>query len=248
MIPTFSKSGHGNQKKFMISGKVRKSAKKMVHAEGTFLWWGLSISSFKTIAYIIGRQRGTCRICLLLQRLCMPSVKITTYVCNRFNTSSCTKDHKSHNLNLHTYLAPCICDFIDNSVLKKGEGKVHIKIFLNRFMLIWIKITMNKNCNCIIYQTDWYIDIFYITWNRHRLLHWYLFTLDLHYSFTFILHLHFYIYIPFHLIRQPYSVLQNHSYMWCLVTFNKIFFLTPLKDDYPWREPNPRCSKLFALK
>ena len=26
----------------------------------------------------------------------MPSVKTTTYVCNRFNTSFCTKDHKTH--------------------------------------------------------------------------------------------------------------------------------------------------------
>ena len=26
----------------------------------------------------------------------VPSVKTTTYVCNRFNTSFCTKDHKTH--------------------------------------------------------------------------------------------------------------------------------------------------------
>ena len=68
----------------------------MVHAEGTFLWWGVFISSFRAIAYIIDKQIGTCRRCFLLPGLCVQSVKITTYVSNRFNTSFCTKDHKTH--------------------------------------------------------------------------------------------------------------------------------------------------------
>ena len=32
---------------------------------------------------------------LLLHGLCVPSVKTTTYVCNRVNTSFCARDHKT---------------------------------------------------------------------------------------------------------------------------------------------------------
>ena len=35
-------------------------------------------------------------MCLLLQGLCLPSVKITTYICNRFNTSFCARDYKTN--------------------------------------------------------------------------------------------------------------------------------------------------------
>ena len=47
------------------------------------------------IAYVMDKQSGTCRRYLLLQGLCVPSVKTTTYACNRFNTSFCTKDHRT---------------------------------------------------------------------------------------------------------------------------------------------------------
>ena len=43
----------------------------------------------------INKKSGTCKRYLLLQGLHTESVKTTTYVCNRFNTS-CTKDHKTH--------------------------------------------------------------------------------------------------------------------------------------------------------
>ena len=33
---------------------------------------------------------------LVLHGLCLPSVKTTTYVCNRFNTSFCAEDHKTN--------------------------------------------------------------------------------------------------------------------------------------------------------
>ena len=32
----------------------------MAHAEGTFLWWRLSIPSSRTIAYIVDKQSGIC--------------------------------------------------------------------------------------------------------------------------------------------------------------------------------------------
>ena len=76
--------------------KRERLANKMVYAEATFLWWGLCITIFRSIAYVTDKQSGTCRRYLLSQGLCVRSVKITTYVCNRFNTSFCTKDHKTH--------------------------------------------------------------------------------------------------------------------------------------------------------
>ena len=68
----------------------------MVYAKGTFLLWGFCVPRFRAIAYVIGKQSGACRIYLLLQGLYVSSVKATTCVCNRFNTSFCTKDHKAH--------------------------------------------------------------------------------------------------------------------------------------------------------
>ena len=76
----------------------------MVYPEGIFLWWGLFIPGFKTIAYVVDKQIYIWRRYLLLQGLCVPSVKTTTYICNRFNTSFCARDHKTNqaisNLNL----------------------------------------------------------------------------------------------------------------------------------------------------
>ena len=72
------------------------SASRMLYPEGTFLWWGLFIQGFKTIAYVADKQSDICRRYLLLQGLCVPSVKTTTYVCNRFNTSFCARDHKTN--------------------------------------------------------------------------------------------------------------------------------------------------------
>ena len=84
MILNISKTGHGNQKTFMMSGKVGTSGNKMACAKGTFLWWKLCIPSFRTIAFIVDKQSGICRKHLLLQGLCVPSVKTTTYICNGF--------------------------------------------------------------------------------------------------------------------------------------------------------------------
>ena len=53
--------------------------------------------SFETIAYDVDKQSYLLlRRYLLLQGLCVASVKTTTYVCNRFNTSFCTRDHKTN--------------------------------------------------------------------------------------------------------------------------------------------------------
>ena len=80
----------------MMSGKVKTFSKQKGICKGYFLSWGFCISNFKAIAHAIDRQSGTCRRYLLLQGLYVPSVKTAKYICNRFNTSFCTKDHKTH--------------------------------------------------------------------------------------------------------------------------------------------------------
>ena len=50
--------------------------------------------SFRTIAYVVGKQSSICRIYLLLQGLCVPSDKTVTYVGNRLSTSFCANDRK----------------------------------------------------------------------------------------------------------------------------------------------------------
>ena len=41
----------------------------MVYPEGTFLWWGLFMPSFKTIVYVVNKQSDIGRRYLLLQGL-----------------------------------------------------------------------------------------------------------------------------------------------------------------------------------
>ena len=96
VIVTFFEISNGNKKKLWCQEKWESSASKMVYAEDTFLWWGSCTSSFRVRANVIEKQSGTCRKYLLLPGLCVSSFEITTYLCNRFNTSFCTKNHKIH--------------------------------------------------------------------------------------------------------------------------------------------------------
>ena len=76
--------------------KWGRSANKMVYAKGIFLLWGFCIPNSRAISRASNKQSGICKGYLLLLGLYVPSVKATTYVCNRFNTSFCTKEHKTH--------------------------------------------------------------------------------------------------------------------------------------------------------
>ena len=104
-------------KKKWCQEKWGSSANKMVNVEGTFLWWVLCISSFKAIVYVIDKQSVTCRIYLLFQWLCVPSVKITTCVFNSFNTTFCTKEHRTH----RTHQAISCYTLLHQA--SRGEGK-----------------------------------------------------------------------------------------------------------------------------
>ena len=81
----------------MMSGKVGTFSKQNGICKRYFIINRILYSKLQSyIAYAIDKQSGTCRRHLLLQGLYVPSVKPTRYVSNRFNTSFCTKDHKTH--------------------------------------------------------------------------------------------------------------------------------------------------------
>ena len=55
----------------------------------------------------------------------MARVKTTTYVCNRFNPSSCTKDHKTHlAISCYTLLHQAATGEGKNSVRKRRDNLV----------------------------------------------------------------------------------------------------------------------------
>ena len=122
MIPTFLKPVTEIKKISWCKEKLRRSANKMVYAKGTFLLWRFWIPNFRAIAYAIDKQSDTCRKNLLIQGLYVPSVKTTTYVRNRFNTSFCTKGHKTHlAISCYTLLHQAARDEGKNSLRKRKD-------------------------------------------------------------------------------------------------------------------------------
>ena len=89
------------------------------------------VSSFRALAYLIDKQSGKCRRYLLLQGLCAPSVKITTYVCNRFNTSFCTKTTKHTRL----YSATHYCTRLQRA--KERLYSDYIIFSLKKLKILW---------------------------------------------------------------------------------------------------------------
>ena len=138
----------------------------MIYAKGTFLWWRLCISSFRTIAYIVNKQSGICKEFLLLRGLCVPSVKTTTYVYNRFEMKK--KIFFFSNLNEKFWIkwkafyalvfTPYSNETTSLKTIPSFEfthiswflyiwllwKKVYVKLFLNRFMLIQLTFTCSK--------------------------------------------------------------------------------------------------------
>ena len=102
----------------MMSGKVATFSKQNGRCRRYLFMMRIMYTSFRAIAYVIDKQSGICRRYLLLQGLCVPSVKTATYVCNRFNTSFCTKDHETHKaISCYTLLHQAT----------RGEGKNSLK-------------------------------------------------------------------------------------------------------------------------
>ena len=73
----------------------------------------------KMVQLAIDKENDTCKRYLLLQGLYVPSVKTTIYVCNRFNTSFRTRDHKTHwTISCYTLLHQVTRDEGKNSLRK----------------------------------------------------------------------------------------------------------------------------------
>ena len=78
---------------FFIMRRIIYTNNKVVHAEDTFCY-----------------------------RDCVPSVKTTAYVCNRFNTSFRTKDHKKHQaVSFYTLLHQTTSGEGKNSLRKRRD-------------------------------------------------------------------------------------------------------------------------------
>ena len=121
MIPTFFEPVTEIKKISWCQEKWGRSANKMVYTKVTFLFWVFCLPTFRAIAYAIDKQSGTCRRYLLLQGLYVPSVKTTTYVCNRFNIF-CTKDHKTRlAISCYTLLHQAARDEGKNSLRKRKD-------------------------------------------------------------------------------------------------------------------------------
>ena len=80
-----------------------------------------------------------------------------------------------------------------------------------------------------LFKTYLYINSFDISWSRRSPSHWHLYILYLHYSHSY--------YTRISTFTFPFTTLgshirfANHSCVWCLFTFNEIFFLRSQKGD-----------------
>ena len=134
----------------------------MVYGEGTFFLWGFCIPNSRAAAYVIEKQTGSCRRSLLSQGLYVQIVKTTTYVCSRFNTSFCARDHKANqdisNLNrkfwnISTQQIKSTISLIDLCFGKKYEQekknlyKISISksIYVDTFYVLFVIIVTEYN-------------------------------------------------------------------------------------------------------
>ena len=84
--------------------------------------WYMQKVPFYDKDYVYQQQGGICRRYLLLQGLCVPSVKTKTYVCNRFNTYFHTKNHKRHQaISFYTLLHQATRGEVKNSLRDRRD-------------------------------------------------------------------------------------------------------------------------------
>ena len=81
--------------------------------------WYMQKLPFYDEDYRYQKQGGICRRYLLLQGLCLSSIK---YVCSRFNTSFHTKDHETHQvISFCTLLHQATRGDVKNSLRKRRD-------------------------------------------------------------------------------------------------------------------------------
>ena len=96
---------------YLLEKKFFRHGFNLAQREKKLIWRGFNLAifvilrqlrqifsapKFIQIRYVVDKQSYICRRCLLLQGLCVPSLKATTYVCNRFNTFFCARDNKTN--------------------------------------------------------------------------------------------------------------------------------------------------------
>ena len=107
----------------------------MVYEKSTFLWLRLCIPNFRTLTYIVDKQSGICWKYLLLQGLCVSSVKATTYVCNRFKMNLNEKFWNKPTLIWVGFLGVCFTPLLQRDY--KFENHTFIWIRLHILHLVY---------------------------------------------------------------------------------------------------------------
>ena len=133
----------------------------------------------------------------------MSSVKTTTYICNRFETSFCARDHKA------------------NQAISNLKQK-----FWNKSALIWVGfLDVCFYCLCSNETTSFKNDAF-IWIPMHILYLVYTASLtDLCFNKKFKQKKNIYVEVFLNQFMLILIIYSNSNWMRCLVTFNKIFFL-----------------------
>ena len=144
---------------------------------------------------------------LQLQGLCVPSVKTTTYVCNRFNTSLCAREHKTN----------------------QAISNLNRKIW-NKSTLIWVGFL-----GVLFYPFAPTRIIVWKTIPSFEFLHLVCTTssTDLRFNKKFEQEkksLNKTISKSIYVDTSFFIICNNSNWMWCLVTYNKIFFLNSQKS------------------
>ena len=95
--------------------------------------WYMQKVPFFDEDYIYQQQGGICRRYILLQGLCVSNTK---FVCNRFNTSFHTKDHKTHQaISVSTLLHQVTRGVVKNSLRERRDIFI-FDLYLQGFFFI----------------------------------------------------------------------------------------------------------------
>ena len=203
----------------------------MVYEKSTFLWLRLCIPNFRTLTYIVDKQSGICWKYLLLQGLCVSSVKTTTYVCNRFKMNLNEKFWNKPTLIWVGFLGVCFTPLLQRDY--KFENHTFIWIRLHILHLVYTtsltnlcfnkKFELEKKSSCKSISKSIHVDTanIYLFIASDAALVFSLLTLNIFHTFFSVS------IVDFEQVNVGRVVIYNDSNsMWRLVTFNEIFFLS----------------------
>ena len=91
----FLETSHKNQKSFMMSGKVGTFSKQNGICRRYFFLMRILYTKLQSCSLCYRETNWFMQKIPSVTGIFVQSVKTTTYVCSRFNTSFCNKDHKT---------------------------------------------------------------------------------------------------------------------------------------------------------